>query len=58
MRFFRTVIVLAVALLSGIDTVVGKRNEVCDVEKRVSGSNNCVQFSVTSGTGCAWMCNY
>ena len=21
-------------------------------------SNQCVQFSVTSGTGCAWMCNY
>lgn len=20
--------------------------------------NNCVSFSVTSGTGCAWMCNY
>ena len=21
-------------------------------------SNKCVQFSVSSGTGCAWMCNY
>jgi hypothetical protein len=21
-------------------------------------ANNCIQFSVTSGTGCAWMCNY
>ena len=20
--------------------------------------NNCVTFSVSSGTGCAWMCNY
>ena len=20
--------------------------------------NSCVQFSVSSGTGCAWMCNY
>ena len=20
--------------------------------------NNCIQFSVSSGTGCAWMCNY
>ncbi len=20
--------------------------------------NNCVQFQVSSGTGCAWMCNY
>ena len=21
-------------------------------------SNSCVSFSVSSGTGCAWMCNY
>ena len=21
-------------------------------------TNNCIQFSVSSGTGCAWMCNY
>lgn len=21
-------------------------------------ANNCVTFSITSGTGCAWMCNY
>jgi hypothetical protein len=20
--------------------------------------NNCIQFSVASGTGCSWMCNY
>ena len=20
--------------------------------------NNCIQFTVSSGTGCAWMCNY
>jgi len=58
MRFFRTLLVLAGALLSGVDAVTGNRNELCDVEKRVSVSNNCVQFSVSSGTGCAWMCNY
>ena len=23
-----------------------------------SASNQCVQFSVSTGTGCAWMCNY
>ncbi len=21
-------------------------------------SNNCIQFSVSTGTGCAWMCTY
>jgi radical SAM superfamily enzyme YgiQ (UPF0313 family) len=60
MRFFRTFIVLAAAILSNnsLAANTGKRNELCDREKRVSGSNNCVQFSVSSGTGCAWMCNY
>ena len=24
----------------------------------VTSSNSCVTFSVSSGTGCAWMCNY
>jgi len=23
-----------------------------------SSSNNCISFSVSPGTGCAWMCNY
>lgn len=32
MKFFRTFIVLAAALLSNIDSVVGKHNEVCGVE--------------------------
>jgi hypothetical protein len=33
-------------------------NGQCDLDKRIMESNNCIQFSVTSGTGCAWMCNY
>jgi hypothetical protein len=28
----------------------------CLTEKTVE--NNCVKFSVSSGTGCQWMCNY
>ena len=28
----------------------------CVSSQRVS--NQCLQFSVSSGTGCAWMCNY
>jgi len=28
--------------------------ETCPKES----SNNCIQFTVSSGTGCAWMCNY
>jgi hypothetical protein len=48
-----------VALFSGVTAVSQKRNVLCNTEDRiVSGPNNCVQFSVSSGTGCAWMCNY
>jgi len=35
--------------------VVSRGNEFCDLEQP---KNQCIQFSVTSGTGCAWMCNY
>ena len=33
-------------------------DQTCTLEKRDTPSNNCIQFSVSSGTGCAWMCNY
>lgn len=32
--------------------VFSRANEVCQAK------NSCVTFSVGSGTGCAWMCNY
>ena len=31
-------------------------NDVCENDSKVV--NGCVSFSVSSGTGCAWMCNY
>ena len=40
-------------LLSLFSVVVAATTEC-----RKSVSNQCVQFSVSSGTGCAWMCNY
>ena len=58
MRFFKTFISLAVVLLVNSATVIGK-NEICDGKTtQLSGSNNCIQFTVSSGTGCAWMCSY
>jgi len=38
-------------LLLGLFAVVKSDNLQCS-------SNQCVQFTVSSGTGCAWMCNY
>jgi len=39
------------ALLVFLFTAVNGNVETCT-------KNNCVTFSVTQGTGCAWMCNY
>jgi hypothetical protein len=59
MKLFRTFLSLAVVLLVNSTNVVGKKNELCDSQTtQLSGSNNCIQFTVSSGTGCAWMCNY
>ena len=40
-------------LLFNLFSAVLASTEVCD-----SVPNSCVTFSVSSGTGCAWMCNY
>ena len=33
------------------------QTQICD-NVSTPPSNNCISFSVGSGTGCAWMCNY
>jgi hypothetical protein len=61
MRFFSSLLFFAAVFLTnhGVDSALRKnRRESCDSEKHLIASNGCVQFSVTSGTGCAWMCNY
>ena len=42
-----------VAFLSFLAIVVGDNSCVS-----TNSSNSCVQFTVSSGTGCAWMCSY
>jgi len=61
MRIFGLLLSFAALFLTtptSVDAVRKTRGESCDSEKRLIASNGCVQFSVTSGTGCAWMCNY
>ena len=45
-----------------ISTSVQTSNTVCSFgnhsQPLVIPQNNCVSFSVGSGTGCAWMCSY
>jgi len=30
----------------------------CNNKATITPQNNCISFSVSSGTGCSWMCNY
>lgn len=48
MRFFATILFSVFAIFS-------RATDVCQTG---NATNACVSFSVTSGTGCAWMCNY
>lgn len=41
---------LAIVLI--LSAFANAHQDICTV------SNNCVTFSVSQGTGCAWMCNY
>ena len=49
----------ALAIFS-LYSIFGSSADVCAVSKEqlVIPQNNCVSFTVSSGTGCAWMCNY
>jgi hypothetical protein len=49
MRFFS--VGLIVAYLVNVSSELYCLNDV-------SVQNNCVEFSVASGTGCQWMCNF
>jgi hypothetical protein len=61
MRFFCLLLSLGAVFFSSVG-VAGKKlcesHRNVDVEGSLISSNSCVQFSVSSGTGCAWMCNY
>jgi len=55
MRLFGILFSLvALAKASLICNPISKSDDIC--EPLLQGG--CVQFSVSSGTGCAWMCNY
>ena len=41
-------------LLFSIFVIASKGDDICNDEPK----NQCIQFTVGSGTGCDWMCNY
>ncbi len=46
------------ALLSSPNTPVATSYQNYTEGVCLVSQNNCIQFSVGSGTGCAWMCSY
>ena len=48
---------ILVGLLSVISVCLGEKTNEKICEEKVR-NNKCVSFSVGSGTGCAWMCEY
>ena len=45
-------------LLFLLSLVNSTKTYIIDPIHNVIPSNNCITFSVSSGTGCEWMCNY
>ena len=64
MKFFSVkqvlVFVAAALFLPAVATAVSSDSVCSTVEapNQATVQNNCVTFSVSSGTGCQWMCNY
>jgi hypothetical protein len=52
MRFFKTLLTLASVYVVALSQL----NNSCIINEEKT--NGCIDFSITSGTGCAWMCNY
>lgn len=61
-QFLQMILMVAItALASTVSCGVNGcmlRDSKFSVSPIVSGPNACVSFSVTAGTGCAWMCAY
>ena len=45
-------------LLLGLLKLVSGNNDCQDPVPFIEKQNNCINFSVGAGTGCAWMCSY
>jgi hypothetical protein len=45
----------SLGFLISVFAILSRGEEVCILDKP---KNQCIQFTVGSGTGCDWMCNY
>jgi len=51
---YKAIFVILFALFSSVNAAGCHENYT---QVGITPMNNCIQFSVGSGTGCAWMCN-
>ena len=63
MRIFNLLSLFALFYIKPSNSAPNSTSTCSNIEHSISLSlspspNNCVSFSVSSGTGCAWMCNY
>lgn len=57
MKFFSNVITLFLAIVAtSFSSVKGEYKLIED--GYINPQNNCINFSVGTGTGCSWMCSY
>ena len=56
MNFFKLLSLLSFIRIANAKWMACKMQD--NTQNPQNPQNNCVTFSVSSGTGCAWMCNY
>jgi len=56
MKFFSSI--FAAFVLFASTFVPSVALDDCAREQLITPQNNCLSFTVSSGTGCAWMCSY
>ena len=55
MKFITNVLLI---ILASATSAFSVNAPYCENKATITPQNNCISFSVSSGTGCAWMCNY
>jgi hypothetical protein len=59
MNFVKSLLFMVLALTTNAQSLSGKCSTPLETHKHlIIPQNNCISFSISQGTGCAWMCSY
>jgi len=58
MKFITNVLFMIITFTNAAYLLPKHCNSTSLIEQLITPQNNCVSFTVSSGTGCSWMCNY